>query len=81
MHNDHTLRAKYYSFMKEYLELGHMQLCNEPSAYFLPHHAMIKEDTTIFRVMFDASYRTPRTSLNECLLTGLTLQLDIRIFY
>lgn len=26
MQNDQSLRAKYYSFMEEYLELGHMQL-------------------------------------------------------
>ncbi|SPP89864.1 Hypothetical predicted protein, partial [Drosophila guanche] len=58
------LYEKYSAFMKEYLSLGHMFLVpsedRKKCQYFLPHHCVIKEDssTTKLRVVFDGSAAT-----------------------
>lgn len=77
--------------MKEYLDLNHMQLTpsediNERSttaqSYYLPHHAVyrLSSSTTKVRVVFDGSCKTSSgTSLNDHLLTGPKLQVDIVI--
>ncbi|XP_062533994.1 uncharacterized protein LOC134203021 [Armigeres subalbatus] len=61
------LGGHYRNFMQEYEELGHMKLVrdyeNPPSpCYHLPHHAVLREDstTTKLRVVFDASCRTTK---------------------
>lgn len=78
---------QYKEFMREYEQLGHMQLvdpnlhCNsEKEQYFLPHHAVIKPSstTTKLRVVFDGSCKTTTgTSLNSVLGVGPKLQRDI----
>ncbi|XP_065085731.1 uncharacterized protein LOC135707774 [Ochlerotatus camptorhynchus] len=77
---------QYRDFMDEYLQLGHMELVQDyqqlqhPS-YHLPHHAVIREDstTTKVRVVFDASCRTPNgPSLNDALMIGPIVQEDLR---
>ncbi|XP_062538320.1 uncharacterized protein LOC134206604 [Armigeres subalbatus] len=62
---DHRLGQQYRDFMKEYYELGHMKRVehNENSicpTYYLPHHAVVREDstTTKVRVVYDASCKT-----------------------
>lgn len=48
--------------------------------YYLPHHAVIKEDkaTTKLRVVFDASaHEVGSPSLNDCLLPGPNLNPDL----
>jgi len=72
---------EYRKFMDEYLNLGHMELVedddNDPSRYYIPHHYVLKESstTTKLRVVFDASAKTSSGySLNDCLMTGPTLQ-------
>ncbi|XP_041451926.1 uncharacterized protein LOC121405330 [Drosophila obscura] len=67
--------------MKEYLSLDHMSLVpNEDRhkcRYFLPHHCVIKEDssTTKLRVVFDGSaVTTSGLSLNDLLMSGPTIQ-------
>ncbi|XP_055623256.1 uncharacterized protein LOC129766692 [Toxorhynchites rutilus septentrionalis] len=81
------LRHQYTQFMKEYLDLGHMKLV-EPVEdipghhFYLPHHAVLKPDstTTKLRVVFDGSCKTTSGfSLNDLLLTGPTVQ-DNMIF-
>ncbi|KAH8310203.1 hypothetical protein KR067_003129, partial [Drosophila pandora] len=75
------LKDQYTAFIKEYLDLGHMSPV-PPSArparqYFLPHHCVLKEDssTTKLRVVFDASAATTSGySLNDVLMSGPVIQ-------
>ncbi|XP_029169999.1 uncharacterized protein LOC114939750 [Nylanderia fulva] len=76
------LKAQYHEFMAEYLKLHHMsevqieEKHNKP-AYYIPHHAVTKEDstTTKLRVVFDASCKTSSgKSLNDILMLGPILQ-------
>ncbi|XP_074040052.1 uncharacterized protein [Leptinotarsa decemlineata] len=74
----------YCSFMREYLDLNHMELISENKvpmkSYYIPHHCVIKpqSSTTKLRVVFNASARDPNElSLNDYLLTGPKLQRDI----
>lgn len=68
--------------MKQYEELGKMlQITSEEAesskAYYIPHHAVIKEDstTTKVRVVFDASCKsTSGVSLNDISIVGPTVQ-------
>ncbi|XP_062556845.1 uncharacterized protein LOC134221673 [Armigeres subalbatus] len=83
---DPNLAAEYRKFMDEYEKLGHMKRVNESEttlgpAYFLPHHPVIREEssTTKVRVVFDASCRsTTGVSLNEVMLVGPVVQEDLR---
>lgn len=59
------LKQQYHNFIKEYLQLGHMKEVSSnalqgENVYYIPHHAVIKEDstTTKLRVVFDASSKT-----------------------
>ncbi|XP_053964178.1 uncharacterized protein LOC128867103 [Anastrepha ludens] len=79
--NNIDLKLKYSAFIKEYLELNHMSLVTSAEAheckYFLPHHCVVKEDssTTKLRVVFDGSaVTTSGLSLNEILMAGPTIQ-------
>ncbi|KAL4090900.1 hypothetical protein QTP88_025658 [Uroleucon formosanum] len=70
--------------MKEYEDLKHMtkvELCsNIKESYYLPHHAVWREDsvTTKFRVMFNVSCKTTSgVSLNDVLLKGPCIQEDL----
>lgn len=80
------LYQQYRDFMEEYLKLGHMQLVRDSQhthlpRYHLPHHAVIKEDstTTKVRVVFDASCPTIKgPSLNNALMVGPIVQEDLR---
>lgn len=83
---DNELKEMYHAFIREYLSLGHMSRVysdkemNEPVAYYLPHHAVIKKTslTTKLRVVFDASAPTNTgVSLNNQLMVGPKLQDDI----
>ncbi|XP_055542811.1 uncharacterized protein LOC129728398 [Wyeomyia smithii] len=84
---DEDLRKQYGSFMEEYLRLGHMRKVNNTTQEtvkrcYLPHHPVIKEasTTTKVRVVFDASCKTSSgVSLNDVLLTGPSIQDDLRI--
>ena len=80
-----TMYETYKDFMKEYEDLGHMTKIKVDDlknniAYYLPHHAVIREasTTTKLRVVFDASAKTTsHLSLNDILLVGPTIQEDI----
>lgn len=79
------LKQQYHEFMHEYLKLDHMaevltDKIKDKPAYYIPHHAVIKEDsiTTKLRVVFDASCKTTSgRSLNDFLKTGPNLQEDL----
>ncbi|XP_065082272.1 uncharacterized protein LOC135704713 [Ochlerotatus camptorhynchus] len=80
-------RKEYVSFMREYLELGHMEPVPANQVvkigsehYYLPHHAVIRVDssTTRLRVVFDASCATSTgISLNDRLLAGPNINEDL----
>lgn len=79
------LKQQYYEFMREYLNLDHMSevpadRINDKPAYYIPHHSVIKEDSTTIklRVVFDASCKTSSgRSLNDFLKVGRNLQEDL----
>ncbi|XP_062704102.1 uncharacterized protein LOC134286501 [Aedes albopictus] len=79
------LKAMYAEFIREYLELGHMKEVEQDAGeevrrYFLPHHAVLKPDstTTKLRVVFDASCQTSTgVSLNDALMVGSVVQDDL----
>lgn len=78
---------EYKKFINEYLSLGHAKvvplaltsLKQEPK-YFLPHHAVLKEDSvsTKLRVVFDASCRSSSGyALNDLMLKGYQVQPEL----
>ncbi|XP_062714097.1 uncharacterized protein LOC134290889 [Aedes albopictus] len=79
---DPEKHAMYQKFVHEYQALGHMREIdpNErdcKSRYYVPHHAVIKMDstTTKLRTVFDASCRSKSgLSLNDVLLVSPTVQ-------
>ena len=76
------LKLQYSSFIAEYINLGHMQKLSESEEitqpkYFLPHHAVLKPEstTTKLRVVFDGSSKSSSLlSLNDVLMVGPTVQ-------
>jgi len=85
LQQDADLRIEYTKFMKDYLEMGHMQEIVKESnipkrSCYLPHHAVFKSSslTTKIRIVFDASARTSSgLSLNDVLMRGPKTQEDI----
>ncbi|XP_062542525.1 uncharacterized protein LOC134210499 [Armigeres subalbatus] len=82
---DSFAKKIYSDSIDEYIRMQHMSeisardLSTFPVAYFLPHHAVLKPDstTTKLRVVFDASCAsTSGVSLNEALMVG-TVEEDI----
>lgn len=78
------LKQHYHEFLHEYLELGHMTELQESTfnncvSYYIPHHAIIKEDSTTIkvRVVFDASYKTSAKNSLNFLMVGPNVQKDI----
>ena len=77
LHNNPSLKALYCDFMAEFVRMGHMELAltsatYEQKVYYMPHHAVIKNDGSAkIRVVFNAS-QTIRSvlSLNDCLFSG-----------
>lgn len=84
---DEQLKNQYVSFMREYIELGHMTMkCNldedvsiPNKSFFLPHTAVLRDSiTTKCRVVFDASARSNTgISFNDMILAGPTIQPDL----
>ncbi|XP_047541323.1 uncharacterized protein LOC125074140 [Vanessa atalanta] len=81
-------KENYQKVIKEYMTLGHMEPVRHESAeregnekVWLPHHAVIRPDksTTKTRIVFNASDRSANgISLNDTLMVGPTLQLELR---
>lgn len=79
-----TLYDLYTAFMREYLELGLMEVVIDPtpssSSYYIPHHCSLKPNclTINLRVVFYVSAKLPsHSSLNDSSLIGPKLQQDI----
>lgn len=82
MGRDPVFHAKYHDFMREYRDLGHMEVCQRDwgsmEHCFLPHHAVLKGPTAKIRVVFDGSVPTSTgVSLNQCLHAGPKLHRDV----
>lgn len=83
---DPEIKKQYSEVFHDYLNLGHMERVpandlSKPSAVYLPHHAVIRNDktTTKVRIVFDASMKgTNGVSLNDDLMVGPTLQPPLR---
>ncbi|XP_050344653.1 uncharacterized protein LOC126769778 [Nymphalis io] len=76
----------YRKVIENYLNQNHMELItseieiNDPTAVYLPHHAIIREDkeTTKVRIVYDASCKgNNNVSLNDNLLIGSKLQQEL----
>lgn len=83
---DPSYFSQYKSFIDEYISLGHAEIVPsvpndlDPRKYFLPHHAVIRQQstTTKLRVVFDGSCKTTsQLSLNDVLLKGYQVQPDL----
>ena len=61
------------------VEAGNDVLVPVGNVHYLPHREVVREDknTTKIRVVYDASAKGPRTSLNDCLHTGPSLNILI----
>lgn len=78
------IKEMYNSFMKEYIDLGHMSIAdnrvpNSPH-YFIPHQCVLRPQSTStkLRVVFDASCKTStQISLNDTLMIGPTVQEEL----
>lgn len=79
LQRDNQIRQKYIEFMREYIELNHMQIATKPpllgKTVYIPHHAVVSK----FRVVFDGSCKNiAGTSLNKLQKIGPKLQLDLQ---
>ncbi|XP_055590962.1 uncharacterized protein LOC129743045 [Uranotaenia lowii] len=84
LEKDADLKSQYHDFMREYIDLGHMDLVPPESenvkSCYLPHHPVVKESssTTKVRVVFDGSAKTSTGhSLNDSLLVGPVVQDEL----
>ncbi|XP_071577161.1 uncharacterized protein [Temnothorax nylanderi] len=85
LQRDPSQASAYREFLAEYELLGHMIKVspNEaapPQSYYIPHHAVSREDsaTTRLRVVFNVSSPTTNgTSLNSHMLIGPKLQQEL----
>ncbi|XP_058817233.1 uncharacterized protein LOC131680534 [Topomyia yanbarensis] len=76
------LKRMYGEFIDEYVALGHCVRIerNEDFAYYLPHHCVLKPDSssTKLRVVFDASAKSDTgLSLNDVMKVGPTVQSSL----
>lgn len=79
---NNQIAADYKQFMNEYFNLGHMKIsrCEQPTEYFLPHHCVIRSESTTsaIRVVFNGSAKTSTGySMNDLMYSGPNLQLDL----
>lgn len=78
-----NVKQEYQKVIEDYQASGHMTKIKEEdaeSAFYLPHHAVIKESssTTKVRVVFDGSMKSDAgISLNDAQRVGPTIQSDL----
>ncbi|XP_046808394.1 uncharacterized protein LOC111688723 [Lucilia cuprina] len=86
--NNPKLKYDYDKVIEEYSNLNHMMALNPDlskpsnSSYYLPHHSVLKPEstTTKLRVVFNASNPTTSgLSLNDVLYPGPVLQQDLTV--
>ncbi|XP_073967400.1 uncharacterized protein [Choristoneura fumiferana] len=80
-----SLKTDYNNVLQEYIDLNHMERIegddSTEKCVYLPHHAVVRDDkeTTKVRIVFNASSAGANgVTLNDGLLTGPTLQEDLR---
>lgn len=79
------LAREYRRSMHEAIEAEHLRRCSKEevearkNAYFIPHHPVIKQSrtTTKVRPVCDASAKSSHGSLNDRMLVGPTVHMDI----
>ena len=74
------MKDRYAEVINEYLHLNHMSEVKIRDGFYLPHHAVIKEDSlsTKVRVVFNGSIKTTSgLSSNDQLMIGSTIQTEI----
>ncbi|XP_045774640.1 uncharacterized protein LOC123873700 [Maniola jurtina] len=84
---DSVLKKRYYDFMTEYRDLGHMSdtVISKPTEpdsqnrYYLPHFPIIRENstTTKCRVVFNASALNKGKTFNSIQMVGPVVQDDL----
>ncbi|XP_059091770.1 uncharacterized protein LOC131887232 [Tigriopus californicus] len=80
---DSNFKKAYAKAMGTYLSQGYAKLIEQPneldhsSQAFLPHHGVWKKCGVKIRIVFDSAAKYEGRSLNDCLLTGPSLQNDI----
>ena len=82
---DPALHKKYSLFIKEFIDLGHLERVpakelDNPDHFYLPHHCVTNESSTSTKlgVVFDASAKTTSgLSRNDCLMVGPKIQEDL----
>ncbi|XP_066904251.1 uncharacterized protein [Halyomorpha halys] len=73
------MKESYCNTIIEYLESNYVSPAVAPSKFLLPHHCVTKDNSySKIRIVFDASFSAELGSLNDHLVTGPKLQLDIR---
>ena len=85
LQNNPELKKLYCEFMNEYITLNHMEQTSTDIViknhnYYLPHHCVIKPDSTStkLRVVFDGSCKTTSgKSVNSIMHIGPTIQPDL----
>lgn len=85
LNRDATLKQKYNTFIKEYIDMGHMtenkhSHKNNKINVYLPHHHVLRESssTTKLRVVFDGSAATTSgKAFNDIQMVGPTIQDDL----
>ena len=88
---DESLYARYSAFIKEFLDLGHMEKIPETEiplesskSFYLPHHSVLEESsttTTKLRLIFNALAKiTSGVSLNDNQMVGPKVQKSKSIF-
>ncbi|KAB0805650.1 hypothetical protein PPYR_02620 [Photinus pyralis] len=85
LEGQHSLKKEYHQNISEYINQNYLKpIANNEvdtkDAFYLPHHAVIKESslTTKVRIVFDASAKSDNgISLNDTLYSGPALQQDL----
>ncbi|XP_011157832.1 uncharacterized protein LOC105194553 [Solenopsis invicta] len=76
--------SAYLAFMREYIDLGHMEVVPESEAtnqaYYVPHQPVFKRDSGKIQVVFNGSQKDAvGVSLNSRLHAGPKLQEDLLV--
>jgi hypothetical protein len=85
LNKNKELKMAYSQGIQDYIDQNHVRLVSDdiPSnkpTYYIPHHVVVKEDSssTKHRIVLDASApSTSGLSLNDCLMVGPTVQSDL----
>lgn len=77
-----TLRENYNKVIQDYIDNGYLSPVDgsqlSPDGYYIPHHAVVRPDKPMPRIVLDASAKTHTgLSLNDILHIGPNLQADL----